>query len=112
MAVVAATGTITTTAVAAGKCLQSPVHWGMASATASYDAPPFTTGPAPTFKHKFAIGIAGFVGGWIGDKVGGAIGDHLPLVPRPFGRILGGTLGGYLGARVFVGVTRRLLRDR
>lgn len=84
----------------------------MTSATASYDAPPFTTGPAPTFKHKLAIGAAGFVGGWIGEKIGETIGNHLPLVPQPLGRILGGTLGGYLGARALVGVTRRLLSNR
>lgn len=83
----------------------------MTTANAVYDAPPFPKIPAATFKHKLAFGVAGFVGGWIGDKIGEAIGGHLPFVPRPIGRILGGALGGYIGARVLIGVTRRMIQD-
>ena len=83
----------------------------MTSANASHDSPPFADVAASPFKHKLVVGVAGFVGGWIGDKFGEAIGAPLPLVPRRLGRIAGGALGGYLGARALVSVTKLLLKD-
>jgi hypothetical protein len=64
---------------------------------------------AATLKRKVAMFAAGSVGGWLGSAAGVAISDRLPILPQRVRHIVGGAIGGPLGARALLMLTRMLL---